>query len=284
MKRLLFLLLIFVQPAIASSPVWLVESAGHRLYLAGTIHLLRAADYPLPAAFDRAYRQSQKLAFETDIDGTNSNDFQSRLMQAVLLPPNQRLQDLITSSTLSKLQQHLSANKLSFDYFAKFKPSMLSMTLTLMELKKLGVGSHGVDQYFHNRAKQDKKQTLALESLQQQIDFVSNMGQGEEDLMLRQTLEEIETMQDLFSDMITSWRAGDTKKLNELFITPMQQEFNALYQQLLVQRNQNWIPKIEHYLQTPETEMVLVGCAHLIGKDGLIKHFRQAGYQVSQLD
>ena len=64
----------------------------------------------------------------------------------------------------------------------------------------------------------------------------------------------------------------------------MKEEFETLYQELLVQRNLNWLPQIFDYMKTPQTEMVLVGSAHLIGEDGLIKHLKQAGYQVTQLN
>jgi uncharacterized protein YbaP (TraB family) len=64
----------------------------------------------------------------------------------------------------------------------------------------------------------------------------------------------------------------------------MKEKFNPLYQQLLVQRNNNWMPEIIRYLQTPETEMILVGAAHLLGADGLINQLRQAGYKISPLN
>jgi uncharacterized protein YbaP (TraB family) len=57
-----------------------------------------------------------------------------------------------------------------------------------------------------------------------------------------------------------------------------------MYQQLLVKRNQAWMPQIEAFLQTPETEMVLVGSAHLLGSDGLLIQLEKAGYTVTQLD
>ncbi len=283
MKYIILASIFISQLSFASSPVWLVESDQNKLYLAGTIHILRASDYPLPPAFEKAYQQSQSLAFETDIGAMNSPSFQSRLMQAVSLPANQSIHDFLSAKTISQLEKHFAKNHHNFKQFSSFKPSMIAMTLTLMELKKFGIGNEGVDQYFYKQAIQDKKQTLALETLQQQIDFVANMGKGHEDLMIEQTLEEIDTLQKLFTDMLTSWREGNTVKLEEMFILPMQQEFDTLYQELLVQRNQNWLPRLHDYLKTPETEMVLVGSAHLLGKDGLIKQLKQAGFKVTQL-
>ncbi len=282
--KYLLLAYILLQPAFASSPVWLVESARNQLFLAGTIHVLRASDQPLPAAFETAYGQSQVLAFETDIGEIQSLAFQQQLIRAVTLDQNQTLQDLLTPKTQKKLNAHFLKNNINLEQFSRFKPSMIAMTLTLMELKKLGAGSHGVDQYYFDRAKNDLKTILALESLQQQIDFLAHMGEGQEDLMIQQTLKDIDTLSSQFPQMISSWKKGDIKQLETLFVEPMQKEFDAVYQQLLVQRNAAWMPQIIKYLKTPETEMVLVGAAHLVGSDGLITLLKQAGYKITQLD
>ena len=284
MKLTFFAFIFITQPVFAASPVWLVESGQNRLFLAGTIHVLRASDYPLPEAFETAYKQSQVLAFETDIGETASPAFQLQLMQAVTLGPEQTLQDFLSPQTYAKLETHFNANKLSIKQFARFKPSMVAMTLTLLELKKLGAGERGVDQDYFDKAQRDNKKAIALETLQQQINFIANMGKGQEDLMIQQTLEDIDSLSIQFPSMVKSWRKGDIKQLEELFVKPMKEEFETLYQELLVQRNLNWLPQIFDYMKTPQTEMVLVGSAHLIGEDGLIKHLKQAGYQVTQLN
>jgi hypothetical protein len=284
LKFILLLIISTIQTAFASSPVWLVESEQNRLFLAGTIHVLRASDHPLPSAFESAYKQSQILTFETDISESQSPAFQQQMLQAVSLDQNQILQDLISPQIQAKLITYLRENNLNIQQFSRFKPSMIAMTLTLLELKKLGAGSHGVDQYYFNKGKQDHKKTHALESLQQQIDFLAHMGEGQEDQIIQQTMKDIDTLASQFSIMVESWKKGDVTQLEELFVKPMQQEFDSVYQQLLVQRNLNWLPQIMDYLKTPETEMVLVGSAHLLGKDGLIKLLKQAGLKITQLD
>lgn len=148
----------------------------------------------------------------------------------------------------------------------------------------MGVGGQGVDEHFYTRASNDGKSIQALESIQQQIDFIASMGAGVEDEMIRQTLLDIATLQTEFENMIQSWRNGDREKLEELFVKPMREQFESVYQQLLVQRNQNWLPQIKHYLQTPTTEFVMVGSAHLIGPDGLLLQLKKAGYSIKQLD
>src|SRR5713226_4528553 len=51
----------------AASCVWKVTGPnGGTLYLGGSIHFLRSSDYPLPAAYNRAFDSSSRLVFEAD--------------------------------------------------------------------------------------------------------------------------------------------------------------------------------------------------------------------------
>ena len=61
------------------------------------------------------------------------------------------------------------------------------------------------------------------------------------------------------------------------------QDYPDIYDNLLVTRNNNWMPKLVEYLQTPETEFVLVGAMHMAGDAGLIAQLQQAGYTVAKL-
>ena len=64
----------------AQSSVWVATSGEEKVYLGGTVHLLRPTDYPLPAPFETAYAASDKLYFETDIAGLNDVAVQARML------------------------------------------------------------------------------------------------------------------------------------------------------------------------------------------------------------
>lgn len=281
---ILMFLSLLVQTSQADSPVWLIESGNNQLYLAGTVHILRDIDYPLPDAFEKAYTSSKRLAFEVDIGQTQSASFQRKMMQAIALPGGTSIDQVLAPETIRKLQAYLGENGLNLEQFKGLKPSMIATTLTMIELQKLGVSNTGVDAFFYHKAREDSKPLLALESVEQQIRFLSQMGQGQEDMMILQTLREIETLEKEFSDMLTSWRQGNLELLEEIFIAPMKKDFQPIYRELLVTRNKNWLPQLKGFLQTPETEMVLVGSAHLPGEDGLLNLLKQSGFRISQLD
>src|SRR6516162_4775802 len=53
----------------AATCVWKVTStSGEVLYLAGSQHRLRRKDFPIPAAYERAFSLSERLAFEESPD------------------------------------------------------------------------------------------------------------------------------------------------------------------------------------------------------------------------
>jgi len=44
--------------------VWVVSASKGKVYLAGSVHMLRPSDHPLPEEFARAYDSSEKVVFE----------------------------------------------------------------------------------------------------------------------------------------------------------------------------------------------------------------------------
>jgi uncharacterized protein len=47
-------------------------------------------------------------------------------------------------------------------------------------------------------------------------------------------------------------------------------------------RNRRWLPQIEKLLAQGDNALVVVGAAHLVGKDGVIELLRDRGYTVEQ--
>ena len=53
--------------------------------------------------------------------------------------------------------------------------------------------------------------------------------------------------------------------------------------ELLVDRNRNWLPKIDALFTRPGRAFVVVGAAHIVGPDGLLAMLRTRGYAVEQM-
>jgi uncharacterized protein YbaP (TraB family) len=150
----------------------------------------------------------------------------------------------------------------------------------MAELQRLGLAETGVDHYFYKKAQLDGKTLGELENLQMHLAIIENMGKGHEDEMILGTIEEMKELPLIMEKMKKAWRTGNIEQLEKIGITPMMTDYPSLYRQLLVSRNNAWIPKIEALLATPEVELVLVGALHLIASEGVISKLRSKGYQV----
>ncbi|MCP4878183.1 MAG: TraB/GumN family protein [Gammaproteobacteria bacterium] len=276
-------LLLFSVNVNAESPVWKIEKNGNSTFLGGTFHILTENDYPLPKAFDIAYVQSARVVFETDIQKLQSPEFQQHMLDKLSYTEGRSLRQELNEDTLLSVKTFFEDRGVPFTNIVNFKPGMVLMMMTIVELQRLGLVGTGVDAYFSEKAFNDRKKTGQLETVEEQLEFIANMGVGQEDEMLSYNMADLEKLPELWQTMKGAWRNGDLMRLKEIAISPLIREYPEVFQSLLIDRNDNWMPQIEAMLKTKEVEFVLVGVLHLAGKDGLLERFAALGYSVKQL-
>lgn len=280
---LALLLFAITLSAQADAPVWQASKGDSTVFLGGTIHLLRARDYPLPAAFETAYQASDRLFFEIDQSQLADMSVQARMMQQLTYQDDRTLQSVLDEETYSALTAYAENAGLPMAMMQKFKPGMLLSTLSLIEFQSRGFTPQGVDAYYNTRAMGDGKDRGELETIDQQIAMLASMGEGYESEFVAYSLRDLETVGAAIEDMVTAWRAGDQASLEAQFIKPMLAEAPELYDSMLVERNNNWMPQIEAMFDEPGTEFVLVGAAHLIGEHGVLAMLSERGYEVGRV-
>ena len=267
----------------AQSSVWSVGSGDDRIFLAGTVHLLRPSDYPLPEEFEQAYQAADRLYFETDIAAMNDLAVQAGMLQQLMYSDERTLRTVLNAEALAALDTYLNAAGMPLMIVEKFKPGLLVSTLQVLEFQKMGFTPQGVDMHFFNRAMTDGKTTGELESLQAQIEYLASMGEGYESDFILLSLQDMAEVPTVMDDLIGAWRSGDNGELARQFVDDMKTETPELYDALLVERNHNWLPVIEQMFSEDGIEFVLVGAAHLVGEDGLLSLLQARGYQIEQL-
>ena len=275
----------FISTAAAKAPVWKVSKGSDHIFLGGTIHVLSANDYPLPGAFESAFEQSHEVIFEIDLDEMNDPQLMQSVSANLMFQDDQTLQGSLNEGTYSKLKIFLQQRGLSIDSFQKLKPVGVSLSLVVLEMQNLGMSSSdGVDQFFYQRAEKSKKEISALETVQEQMSFIAQMGEVNADVLIESTLRDVNNLDEGWQLMRTAWLSGDTENLHKLLVEPMQKEFPSIYRLMLLDRNNNWMKKIMLMFADKEIELVLVGALHMVGKDGLLEQLRKRGYTVQQLD
>jgi len=269
--------------AAPSNFLWKATKNQNSIYLLGSVHLLTKDFYPLNAALENAYKDSDLLVEEIDLGETMGTDAQMAMLVNGMLPTGQTLDKTVSPSTMAAVSKRLEGLGLPVEPLKRFKPWFLSLTLLGLEWQKAGFEAElGLDQHFFNLAKADGKPVQGLETTAFQISRFDEMSMPEQERLLLETLKELDTQQTEVTRLANAWKAGDVPSVERLVLEDLKSE-PRLYQRLLVDRNRAWLPKIEALFSRPGRAMVVVGAAHLIGSDGLLAMLRSRGYSIQQL-
>lgn len=273
--------LLFFQLLFAQSSVWKIsDDQNHILYIGGTFHLLRSTDFPLPHEFDDAYRHADYVVFETDLSSTHTTTFQRMMAQKMMLPSTQTLSSRLSPKTYQALQKYVESQGYPMGMFERMQPWAVSLTLSQLKLSSIGVDQEGVDGYYHQRSSQDRLPQRFLESIEEQMNILSSIGEEEEDAVILQTLKEMKELPPMMNWMVSDWREGKTERLERELVDEMRRESPKMYHSVLKKRNDAWMPKLISMLHEEKRGFVLVGAMHLLGKDGLLNQFQKEGYRV----
>jgi len=261
------------------SSVWKISRGGNTLFLAGSVHILRDDDYPLPDEFDRAFSQSAMLVIETDVEQLSNPDVTQYLTANMFLPGNRTLRSVLDSRTYELLGAAFREYGYRLDEFIRFKPSMVVNVLTLLQMQKMGFVQEGVDFYYLAKARNENKPVGYLESIETQIDLIVTMGEGYENEYVMYSLNDMESTETEFLPLLDEWKHGGSSE-TEKALSEMRDEWPQIYKTVITDRNSAWMPQIEQYLASGNVAFVIVGLAHIHGPDGLLQQLRNAGYTV----
>lgn len=265
----------------AQSSVWQVSKGNDSLFIGGTVHILPKAEMPLPAEFNHAYEKADTIILEAPLPDPADANAQMQMLGALSYTNNETLSQKLEPQVKVSLENKLNEFGANLAKLDGFRPAMVSIVLMSMELQKQNLMGEGVDAYFTKKATEDNKTKNYLETMEFQLELFKTMGQGNENDFIKRHLSELHNYGDMFEELLTAWRQGDTDMLNKVALEDMQQNDPNSYKQLIADRNNDWLPKVEAMFNNDKSELVLVGVAHLAGKDSLLTLLESKGYRVS---
>lgn len=282
----LFSSFVYTQNAVSQNHknfLWKVQSKTSAVYLLGSIHFFKKEVYPLDKRIENAFDKSDILVVEANIDDVSHIDLQ-KLIEGSLYPDNETLKGHVSKATYELVMKEIGELGIPTEFINKEKPWFLALTLTSLELMKLGFDpTYGIDMHFLSKA--GKKKVLELESVDYQINLLSKFSDSDQEMFLLYTLKDLNTMGHQVDELTRAWTYGDTKSMESIMIkgAVADKKMNSIYEKLIYERNRNMVSKIEEFLRTKGTYFVVVGAGHLVGKKGIIEMLRGKGYPVEQL-
>ena len=266
----------------SKNSLWSIQTPSNTVYLLGSLHVLKADAYPLSAAIRKAYTDSQILVFETDIAAMQDLTVQAKMLELGVYPEGQNLLQNLDGGTRQLLEKKMNELGLPLPQFSRFKPWFLALTLTTLELQRMGFNlTYGIDIHFFNRAKADEKEIEFLEAVDFQIDLLGNMAAQDQNAFLGQTLKDLEMVNELAGDLVKFWKAGDSNRLHNLLAKSFK-EYPELYDRLLIRRNKKWVKEVEAATRKNKNVLFVVGAGHLVGPESVIDLLSQRGFEVKQ--
>jgi uncharacterized protein len=160
-------------------------------------------------------------------------------------------------------------------------PWVVALTISDAEYLKLGYDpEQGVERQIEHLAERDHKGLRGLETPEEELGQLEHLTPEQQRRFLLLTLEDLDEAQKDTDELVTAWRAGDTRRLDAV-LSEEYTSFPELYRALVSERNRRWMPQIEQFLQESQDYLVLVGALHLVGKGGLLELARSAGLKVT---
>jgi len=264
----------------AASSVWKVTSGTNVVYLGGSIHALKSTDYPLPAAYNRAFDASDRLVFEVDPKALQESS--KGILKAGEYPKGDSLKHHVDPRTYDYLRRVFRLLNIAESKFARYRPWFLSLVLQAPALHGMSE-TLGVEEFLLRRARANSKPVSGLESAREHADvFLGLTDRQSEAMLLMMFLPTQRSRGSTGDEIARAWRRGDADTDTRIMLDEFR-NFPSLADRFLTDRNRKWIPKIEGYLQSGKTYFVVAGTAHMGGPNGIVAILRARGYHIEQL-
>jgi hypothetical protein len=263
--------------ALADSGVWQLQGARNRVYIAGSIHLLKPENAAIPPALDRAYQDAERLVFELDLDDLDEQALAAEMLSRGTRTDGRTLSATLPAALRAKLDASAAQRGLPLAALEGMEPWLSALMLTSVDLMQRGFKPEaGIDQQLATRAKQDRKPVTGLETPAEQFAVFDDLNPILQTRMLEMTLNELDEAEAAVDAIHDAWRRGDLAAL-ERAMNDGFDDFPELEAALLDARNLKWLPQVRALLQSDDDVLVVVGAAHLVGKRGLIKLLQDSG-------
>lgn len=274
--------------------LWKACDADNCVYLLGSFHVLRKGDYPLATDVDAALAKSAKVVFEiAPAEMRDKSAAATALFTAGLRTDGSALdQDLSPrqqtrlAKWVQKHQAELARTGLGGDVLQRLKPWLAAILISQFEYQSAGMSpEYGLDDYMGKAADAAGKQTQGLETVAEQVRFLSGLTPKDQVQMLDESLDESCSGAGEIEALHKAWRAGDAATLwNEMGVKLRDRYPNA-YRAIDADRNARWLPRLSAMLDAPgeKDALVVVGALHMLGPDGLVEGLKARGYRVERV-
>jgi uncharacterized protein YbaP (TraB family) len=257
---------------------WRLRGAGGgTVYLVGSMHLLREGDAALPATFDRAYAEAERLVMEIDVDDLDPAAAAAFTSTHAAFAAGDGLRAALGERRWRRARAGFERLGVEIETLDGLEPWAVALLYSVSSMTDLGFDPElGVEEQLKARAVADRKPIEGLETVEYQLGLFDALSLADQARLLDLALDDAAGSARELDALTRAWREGDARALSRLLLREYRR-FPSLYEPLVYGRNRNWIPRIEQLLAGSDDALVVVGALHLVGEQGLVALLRARG-------
>lgn len=262
--------------------LWEVKNEEATIYLFGSIHMADDSLYPFHETVEKAFEASDVLGVEADVSDLKAIQ---ALAPSLMYEGDETVYNHLSEEGIKKFEMICSEINLKPKLFEKFRVWVVGSNLMSMQLMKSEYsGTEGVDMYFLDQANKMDKHVEELEGMLFQIEMMNGFTDEQQESIFLSSLGTTEETIADFRVLYEFYLTGDEQLMTDyLFDTDNEMTSDdEVEEAMLIDRNVGMAEKIEDYLQTDQTYFVVVGLAHYLGENSVIKYLEDKGYTVER--
>lgn len=281
---LVFTILLFAAgPASAAPALWVVEAGDAKVYLFGTVHVMKPdATWHTPV-LDAAIAESADAWLEVE----DPDDVAAvvPLLRELGIDAAHPLSTKLSKADLARVDEAVkSIGAPGEAAFETFRPWLVSMTISTIPLQRAGYDpKSGIDLGIKHVFDAAKKPVHGFETLSQQMHLFADVTPEQEIAMLDATLDQIGALPTALNSLVSMWLSGDMDRFTAVTQSTSFRGSPEMYERLVVRRNTDWALQLHRRMQTRGVSFVAVGAAHLAGPDSVQSHLEKMGYRIKRV-
>ncbi|MBN8279599.1 MAG: TraB/GumN family protein [Gammaproteobacteria bacterium] len=276
---------LLVAPAVSHAlPLWELSGTPNRVMVLGSIHFLRAADYPLAAPITAALEAADVVFMEIDMDDQDPAASAGAVASLARDPGGRTLAELLGPAAWASAASEARKLGLDLQPLMPFEPWYAAVAVTQVRLGQLGFDpALGVEAKLTADARRLHKEIRGLETLEDQLGMLDGLSPDAQRAFLRATIEDAAEVGDIAGDMIAAWKTGDARALEGDLLDGVRDQ-PEVYRKLIVRRNEHFATTIRELEGTGRNYLVVVGALHLVGPDSVLRILEKAGIKARQIE
>lgn len=255
-----------------------ISPEGGQNWLLGTIHSEDPRVLDFPPVLDQALKQAGIIGLELVPD----RQMLERLAEAMRLPDGQKLSDRLDEPLYERVRSALAEYGMDADSVDRLQPWAAAMTLGQPPVRT----GRFMDLVLARRAAGHGAVSVALETVDEQLEFFTGLGEEAHVSLLRQAVEDRERRLGDLDALLGAYLESDLQQLERQARDQLSQLPPSVQQAFRVQgitlRNIEMAHRAQPLLDRGAA-LIAVGALHLPGEKGLVALLREQGNRVEAI-